>query len=183
VAERTVTLYGNQYRAVVIHSSSQDQRRQQRCAREIASSRTTRAAAVGEATKQEYVCRAAAEAAAEKVRALQRSYHEVEVVIEERPTSGPGRPSGPQPRAVKAWRYRLQGTLHERCEVIACKMQEAGCFVLLTNVPTQGDLAPSAGEVLRAYKEQHGEEQNFAFLKDPVIVNSLCLQKPERIEA
>ena len=26
-------------------------------------------------------------------------------------------------------------------------------------------------------------EQNFAFLKDPVIVNSLFLKKPERIEA
>ena len=36
---------------------------------------------------------------------------------------------------------------------------------------------------MRAYKEQHGVEQNFAFLKDPVIVNSLFLKKPERIEA
>src|SRR5262249_45378275 len=32
-------------------------------------------------------------------------------------------------------------------------------------------------------KEQHGVEQNFAFLKDPLIVNSLFLKKPERIEA
>ena len=40
-----------------------------------------------------------------------------------------------------------------------------------------------AGEVLRVYKEQHGVEQNFAFLKDPVIVNSLFLKKPERMEA
>ena len=63
------------------------------------------------------------------------------------------------------------------------KRQEAACFVLLTTVPTQGEMAHSAGEVLRAYKEQHGVEQNFAFLKDPVIVNSLFLKKPERIEA
>lgn len=34
-----------------------------------------------------------------------------------------------------------------------------------------------------SYKEQHGVEQNFAFLKDPLIVNSLFLKKPERIEA
>jgi transposase len=183
VSECTVTLYGNTYRAVVIHSSSQDQRRQQRLAREIASSRTTLAAAVGEATKQEYFCRADAEAAAEQVRALQSSYHQVEVGIEERPTYGPGRPSAHKPRAVKAWRYGLKVTLHERSEVIARQVQEAGCFVLLTNVPTQGELAHSAGEVLRAYKEQHGVEQNFAFLKDPVIVNSLFLKKPERIEA
>ena len=38
------------------------------------------------------------------------------------------------------------------------------------------------GRKLR-YKEQHGVEQNFAFLKDPLIVNSLFLKKPERIEA
>jgi transposase len=183
VSEHPVTLYGNHYRAVVIHSSRQDQRRQQRLAREIASSRTTLAAAVGEATKQEYFCRADAEAAAEQVRALQSSYHQVEVVIEERPTYGPGRPSAHKPRAVKAWQYGLQVTLHERSEVIARKGQEAGCFVLLTNVPMQGEMAHSAGEVLRAYKEQHGVEQNFAFLKDPIIVNSLFLKKPERIEA
>jgi transposase len=49
--------------------------------------------------------------------------------------------------------------------------------------PTAGDMAHQARDVLRAYKEQHGIEQNFAFLKDPLIVNSLFLKKPERIEA
>jgi transposase len=33
------------------------------------------------------------------------------------------------------------------------------------------------------YKDQHGTEQNYGFLKDPVIVNSLFLKKEERIEA
>jgi transposase len=55
--------------------------------------------------------------------------------------------------------------------------------VLLTNVPTAGDLAHSARDILTVYKEQHGTEQNSGFLKDPVIVNSLFLKKPERIEA
>jgi transposase len=54
---------------------------------------------------------------------------------------------------------------------------------LLTNVPAEGPLAHRAEEVLRAYKEQHGMEQNYAFLKDPLIVNSLFVKKPERIEA
>ncbi len=183
VAERTVMLYGTQYRAVVVHSSSQDQRRQQRLARELVASSTTLEAAVDEAVKQAYFCRADAEAAAERVRALQSSYHRVEVEIEEHPVYGPGRPSPDKPRAVKAWRYKLKVTLHERAEILARKAQEAGCFVLLTNVPTAGEMAHSAGEVLQAYKEQHGVEQNFAFLKDPVIVNSLFLKKPERIEA
>lgn len=183
VAEDVVTLYGKVYRAVVVHSSSQDQRRQKRLARELQTSAATLEATIREVSQQEYFCQADAEAAAAKLRALQSTYHRVDVMVEERPKYGPGRPSHTRPRVVKALRYGLQVTLHERTEVIARKMQELGCFVLLTNVPTEGEMAHRAGEVLRAYKEQHGVEQNFAFLKDPVIVNSLFLKKPERLEA
>jgi transposase len=183
VAESGVTLYGKAYRAVVVHSSSQDQRRQKHLRRELQASSAALEATVREAAQQEYFCRADAEAAATKVRALQSAYHQVEVVVEEHPRYGPGRPSLKQPRVVKALRYSLQVTLHERAEVIARKTQETACFVLLTNVPTTGEMAHRAGDVLQAYKEQHGIEQNFGFLKDPLIVNSLFLKKPERIEA
>jgi transposase len=183
VAEGGVTLYGQPYRAVVIHSSSQDQRRQQHLERELQASAATLEATVREAARQEYFCHADAEAAATKLQALPSAYHWVEVAVQERPKYGPGRPSATQPRVVKALRYALQVTLHERAEVIARKRQEAGCFVLLTNVPTVGEMAHSARAVLQAYKEQHGIEQNYGFLKDPLIVNSLFLKKPERIEA
>src|ERR671925_416521 len=183
VAESRVTLYGKAYRAVVVHSSNQDQRRQKALARERQASYTALEATVREAAHQEYFCRADAEAAAAKLRAPQSAYHGVAVMVEEHPKYGPGRPSQTQPREVKAVRYGLKATLYERAEVIARKVQELGCFVLLTNVRTAGEKAHSAGEVLRAYKEQHGVEQNFAFLKDPIIVNSLFLKKPERIEA
>jgi transposase len=183
VAEGSVTLYGKAYRAVVVHSSSQDQRRQQHLQRDIQASYATLEASVHAAARQEYFCYADAEAAAAKLRALQSAYHGVKVDVEARPQYGPGRPSRMQPRRVKALRYGLQVTLHERSEVIARKTQETGCFVLLTNVPTAGEMAHRARDVLRAYKEQHGIEQNFGFLKDPLIVNSLFLKKPERIEA
>jgi transposase len=183
VAESSVTLYGQPYRAVVVHSSSQDQRRQQHLQRDIQASYATLEASVREATHQEYCCHADAAAAAAKLRAVQSAYHGVQVDIEERLQYGPGRPSRTQPRRVKALRYGLQGTLHERAEVIARKTQEAGCFVLLTHVPTAGAMAHRGGDVLRAYKEQHGIEQNYGFWKDPLIVNSLFLKKPERIEA
>src|SRR4030095_16660096 len=114
---------------------------------------------------------------------LESPYHGVKVASGAPPRYAGGRPSHTQPRRVKAWRYGLQVTLHERSEVIARKTQETGCFVLLTNVPTAGEMADTARDVLRAYKEQHGIEQNFGFLKDPLIVNSLFLKKPERIEA
>jgi len=44
-------------------------------------------------------------------------------------------------------------------------------------------MAHQAREVLRAYKEQQGIEQPFAFLQAPLIVHRLFLKKPERIEA
>jgi transposase len=183
VAEGSVTLYGQTYRAMVVHSSSQDQRRQQHLEREIQASAATLEALTREAARQEYYCHADAEAAAAKLRALPSAYHGVDVEVQERPQYRPGRPSATRPRMVKALRYGLQVTLHERAEVIARKRQEAGCFVLLTNVPTVGEMAHNARAVLQAYKEQHGIEQNYGFLKDPLIVNSLFLKKPERIEA
>jgi transposase len=183
VAEDVVPLYGKPYRAVVVHSSSQDQRRHKRLERELQASSAMLAATAREATRQEYFCHADAEAAAATLRALQSAYHWIEVKVEEHPRYGPGRPSLKQPRVVKALRYGLQVTLHERAEVLARKRQEMGCFVLLTNVPATGEMAHRAGDVLQAYKEQHGIEQNYGFLKDPLIVNSLFLKKPERIEA
>ena len=71
VAESGVTFYGKAYRAVVVHSSSQDQRRQKHLRREFQASSTALEASVREAAQQEYCCRADAEAAATKMRALQ----------------------------------------------------------------------------------------------------------------
>jgi len=181
VAEGEVTLYGKTYRAVGGHSSSQDHRRPQPLERESRASSATLAATVHAAARQEYFCQA--DAAAAKRRALQRAYHWVDVDVKARPTYGPGRPSSQQPRVVTALRSSLQGTLPGQSESIARKRQETGCFVLLTNVPTPGEMAQTAGDVLQASKEQHGSEQNDGFLKAPLIVHSLLLQKPERIEA
>jgi transposase len=181
--EGAITLYGTPYRAVVIHSSAQDKRRQQRLKRDIQASYSTMQITVRTAEQQEYFCRADAEAAAAQLRAVHAAYHQVDVTVEERPLYGRGRPSRDQPRPVKAMRYRLHTTIRSQTERIVRMEEEAGCFVLLTNVPTTGDVAHSARDILTGYKDQHGTEQNYGFLKDPVIVNSLFLKKPERIEA
>jgi len=181
--EGQVTLYGTSYRAVVVHSSAQDKRRQQRLARDLQASYSTIHSSVRTAEQREYFCRADAEAAAAQLRAMHPAYHVVEVTVEERPVYGRGRPSPQKPRPIKAMRYRLQATIRPHTERIGQREEEAGCFVLLTNVPLVGDLAHSVRDILTAYKDQHGTEQNYGFLKDPVIVNSLFLKKPERIEA
>jgi hypothetical protein len=183
VAEGGVTLDGKTSRAVVVHSSGPDQRRQKSLERELQASYATLEATVREAAQQEDVCQADAEAAAAKRRARPSPDHRVEGGVEERPTYGPGRPSSQQPRLVKARRYRLKVTLHERTEVIARQTQETGGFVLLTNGPPAGEMAHRAEDVRRADKEQQGIEQNVACLTDPLMVNRLFLKKPERLEA
>jgi hypothetical protein len=40
----------------------------------------------------------------------------------------------------------------------------AGCFVLLSNVPLEGDGAMDGAGLLRTYKGQYGVESDFAFL-------------------
>jgi len=182
-AEGEVTLYGTAYRAVVVHSSAQDKRRQQRLARDLQASYSTMQSTVRTAEQQEYFCRADADGAAAQLRTVHTPYHLVDVTVEEQPVYGRGRPSSHKPRPVTAMRYRLKPTIRPHTERIGRMEEEAGCFVLLTNVPTAGHLAHSAREILTVYKEQHGTEQNYGFLKDPVIVNSLFLKKPERIEA
>jgi transposase len=181
--EGEVTLYGTPDRAVVIHSSAQDKRRQQRLERAIQASQSTLQTTARAAEPQVYVCRADAEAAAAQLQAVHTASHLLEVTVEERPQYGRGRPSATKPRAVKAMRYGLQTTVSAQTARIAGLYEEAGCFVRLTNVSTAGDLAHRAGEVLTVDKEPHGTEQNDGFLKDPVIVNSLFLKQPERIEA
>src|SRR5262245_4278315 len=183
VSEGEVTLYGTAYRAVVIHSSTQDKRRQQRLERDIEASYSTAQTAARRAEQQEYFCRADAETAAAQLRAVPSAYHRMEVTVEERPVYGRGRPSAHKPRPITAMRYRLKTVISPQTERIARLEEEAGCFVLLTNVPTAGELAHSARDLLTVYKDQHGTEQNYGFLKDPVLVNSLFLKKPERIEA
>jgi hypothetical protein len=59
--------------------------------------------------------------------------------VEERPQYGRGRPSTRMPRTVKAMRYALRLALRERDALIARRRAEAGCFVLLTNGPPEGE--------------------------------------------
>jgi hypothetical protein len=73
-------------------------------------------------------------------------------------------------------RYGLRAAIEENTEAVSIERQEAGCFVLVSNIAKQEEGAYDARSILQAYKEQHGIEQNFAFLKDPVIVNNLGSQ-------
>ena len=85
---------------------------------------------------------------------------------------------------VEAYRfsdYNLARVLDKIYQTGTPMRLEAGCFVLLCNIGIDDDQW-TAKELLRLYKNQSGIEQNFGFLKDPLIVNSIFLKKPHRIE-
>jgi transposase len=181
LCEQAVTIDERVYRAVVVHSSAGDKRRQKKLDRMLTASLAQAAESLKAAGKVEYFCREDAEAAAAKLAGAR--YHACECTVREQLIYARGRPPKNGARKVAKTRYVIEGVLVERAEEVERLRQVAGCFVLLTNVPTEGEMAHTPCEVLAAYKEQHGVERNFAFLKDPLIVNDLFLKRPERIEA
>jgi hypothetical protein len=72
-------------RAVVVHASAQDQRRQQRLARDLQASYRTAQTAVRSAAPQVYCCRAEAEAAAAQRHPGPVAYQRVDVTVAEPP--------------------------------------------------------------------------------------------------
>jgi transposase len=181
--EGSVTLYGQAYRAVVVHSSAHDQRRQKRLERQLKASRAELEQRTTSGRQKTFLCRADAEAGAAEMRAQSTAYHQLDVRVEERPRYGRGRPKNNTPRNPVAIDYRLSIEIIEKPEAIDKRRQLAGCFVLLSNLPGEDDGGYSAEQILRTYKEQHAIEKNFSFLKDDQIVNALFLKRPERIEA
>jgi hypothetical protein len=78
-------LSGTPYRALVVHASAQDTRRQQRLARAIAASSRTLQRAARTAEQPGYGCHADADAAAAPRRAVHTASHGLEVTVAEPP--------------------------------------------------------------------------------------------------
>ena len=181
--ETTVTLYGKESRAIVAHSSAHDKRRQKRLDRRLTDSVKKVTDSLKKASKAEYFCRADADAAAEGLTSSHSMYHSLAVEVDEKITYGKGKPPrDPAKRKIGSIKYLLNGKIIENADRIERAREESGCFVLLTNTPVTGAMSHSPAEVLAAYKEQHGIERDFSFIKNPTIMNSVFLKKPERVE-
>ena len=182
--ETTVRLYGQDYRAIVVHSSAHDKRRHKRIDRLLAKKRKDLDALCKKIRSASYYCRADAQAAADKLQAAAvGSYHNCDCSIEKVAKFGRGRPVKDEPRTPTGYEYQLHLKITPDPEKVEPLRLQAGCFVLISNLNSAKDLENfSAQELLRLYKDQDGIERNFSFLKDPVIVNSIFLKKNHRIE-
>lgn len=176
--ESTVTIAEKAYRAVVIYSDVLDKRRLKKLEREFSESETELKEQL-RSIPTRYACEADARQAARQLQSLKSLYHQVEVDIDAVSVRGRGRPTkNGQSKTVDKFDLTIRIVPQEG--TIAARRKKAGCFVLLTNVSAE---TLDAGEILQAYKGQYAVEQNFAFLKDPLVVNDLFLKTPSRIDA
>lgn len=176
--ETTVAIDDASYRAVVIHSSAHDKRRQKKVERQLETSRKVLEKEIRK-LQTEFFCEADANRAVEQARKHKSTLHAVTGEVQTYAARMPGRPPKDQP-APTVEKYRVEWSIEENKTAVADLIAQAGCFVLLTNMP-QADL--DSLSVLRTYKGQYGVESDFAFLKDPLIVNDLFLKTPARIDA
>jgi len=179
--ETVVTIDGIMYRALVVHSDAHDDRRLKKIAKEVKRDEAEITQVKAEVEKISFACLPDAQAAAERLSA--GKFHNLVGEIREVPRYARGRPKADGSRRIVGSTYRLHLQVELREEDLERARKEAGCFVLITNEPFEGDGGMSSLELLRLYKDQHSIERNFGFLKDPLIVNALFLKSPQRIEA
>lgn len=179
--ESTAVLHNKTYRAVVIHSSGHDKRQQNKIDRELKKAHTELSKKIKEISKQEFFCRADALKAAEGIQKDGPNFFKPEIQIVEIPKYRRGRPKKDGSRTLEKMMYGVSANIVETGAVEEFK-KEAGCFVLLSNVPVNGQKGYNSYDILRTYKDQYGIEQNFGFIKNTPIVNCIFLKKAERIE-
>jgi len=175
--ERNIDIANNKFRAIVIYSDHYDKRKKKSIDKKIVKDLQSAKALMKKLASVQYHCKEDATIAAQKVRLPK--YHKLNIAVEEKTIYKKGRPKDGQKEAANIL-YTLSCDISPDDKLIKDLNEQAGCFVLITNV--NKDKYP-AGDILKIYKEQHGIEKNFGFLKDPLIVNDLFLKKPERIEA
>lgn len=179
--ESEAFLYGTSYRAIVVHSSAHDKRRQKRIERELKEEQTKLSKMAKELSAQEFYCEADAEKAASELRQKKHLYFETLTKITEIPKYKRGRPKKDGSRLLEKMMYGISIQLKET-DAVANLKNEVGCFVLICNVPMDGSGGYSSHGILQTYKDQYGIEQNFGFMKNTPIVNAIFLKKAERIE-
>lgn len=185
VCDLPVRIYERDYRAVVVHSSAHDKRRHKRIDRQIKNNRQLLEKECKTMLSASYFCEADALAAAEKLwtSPKEADLFNITTDISKKPKYNRGRPRNGETRQPVGFEFVVTFSLVEDDEKIDTLRQEAGCFVLLTNLSSDLESVEwSAEDLLKLYKNQNGIERNFGFLKDPVIINSVFLKKGLKIE-
>ena len=131
--ESKVTIDGKEYRAIVIHSDVLDKRRQKKIARRLKRDKTEIEKACKELERLEFQSEQNAETFIEIL--PEGRYHKLEWGIEKQEIYKRGRPKKGKKREVARIYYKLKVKVIPDGKLIENLREEAGCFVLLKNIP------------------------------------------------
>ena len=181
--ETRITLYDTLYRAIVVHSSAHDKRRHKRIERLLKKNREELELLTKKIVTKNYYCEADALVAVEKLSRLpgKSDFFLIKASINKVAKYRRGRPKKGEERIPETYEYQLDVSFEEDESKVASLRKKAGCFVLFSNLLSEKE-EWGAVDLLKLYKNQSGIEQNFGFLKNPVIINSVFLKKNSRIE-
>jgi transposase len=179
--ETSVTIEDKDYRAIVIQTDHLDKRRTRGIENRKAKEKTQKEKEIKSSEKNDYHCPKDAQKSLEEIsKKKKNNYWHISGEVESVPIHAPGRVPKNGPRKILSMRYRLRLKLEENTTYYESKIRKAGCFVMISNIKTE---KMTSGELLKTYKEQYGVEQNFSFLKEPLIANDTFLKKTSRIDA
>jgi transposase len=184
-SEQEGEIGGRPYRLVVLRSDHLERRKERALEKELAERRQVLEAEAKELTRHPFACVADAEAAADQwLHHPAGRLHLLSATVTEPPVRvrrpGPGRP-----RKDEAPVYRTEVRLELKVvgpdpEAVKAERLRRSAFILITTLPKE---QATAKDLLIEYKHQASLERRFAFMKDPEIVDSFFLKKPERVEA
>ncbi len=111
-------------------------------------------------------------------RFLKANFHSITILPEPVEKKRQGRPFLDPSKNLTTTEYRLCITYQRESDKIKEVIRKESTFILTSN-----DLNISAEAILLEYKTQSNVEKRFQQFKNPHFVNSLFLDKPERVEA
>jgi transposase len=181
IAELCSTYAGVPQRWLVVQSEPRQQADLKQLDKRIAQAKTSQTKALKELGAHPFACEADAVNAANAF-AKKLKYHTLtDVELLQKPHyDQPGRPrKGDTP---KCYTYHIQGTLALHELAVAAQRNQAGRFILATNL-LDDKLWPN-DTVLQEYKNQQSCERGFRFLKAPLFFASRVFVKlPQRVAA
>jgi len=177
-------LYGRQYRFLVVHSDHLDKRKLRGLNSRLKKQRTALEKAAVKLMKLSFACEPDAKDALYRFLKdhkndfylLSGSVENIQEKVKRKKTGRPGKDEKAEYNDL--YKIRLQvGELDEK--VFTREKEHLSCFVLISNIFN----GYNAAELLKEYKKQSVVENRFKFVKHPLYVGPLWLQKNERLEA
>ena len=182
-SEQEAQIDGRPYRLVVLRSSQLEKRKAATFEKELDKQREELEQNGGALGRQAFACREDAETAA-GAWLMQAGYHRLTAQVDaEQMTLKRDRPGRPRKGEAVPTRtvYRVVTMVLGRdAAKVEAERQRRSTFVLITTVPRAES---GARDLLLEYKFQGSLERRFAFMKDPEIVDSFFVKKPERVLA